>query len=104
LASFIAADLGSDTPWHISRFHLTYKLTDRPPTPLSTLEKARDIGLSAGLKYVYTGNVPGDGGGNTFCPKCRRILIERSGFQVIRNDIREGSCLYCGADIAGVHL
>lgn len=103
LATFIATDLGSDTPWHVSRFHPTYKLTNRPPTPLSTLEKAHDIGLKAGLKYVYTGNVTGGGREDTFCPKCRRVLIERRGFQVLKNKVRDGSCLFCGADIAGVY-
>ena len=70
LAEFIADELGKETPWHISRFHPTYKLIDRPPTPVKTLTKAREIGLQAGLKYVYTGNVPGNAGENTFCPSC----------------------------------
>ena len=104
LATFLAADLGPETPWHISRFHPTYKLTDRPPTPLATLEKAREIGLASGLKYVYTGNVPGEGGENTDCPNCGRLLIERWGFQIQNNLIEHGACRFCGADIAGVDL
>ena len=84
LAAFLAHDLGRDTPWHISRFHPTYRLTDRPPTPVKTLHAAREIGLAAGLKYVYTGNVPGDTGENTFCPACGEMLIERWGFQVAK--------------------
>jgi pyruvate formate lyase activating enzyme len=104
LADFLATDLGAETPWHISRFHPTYKLTDRPPTPLSTLERAREIGLESGLKYVYTGNVPGEGGENTVCPSCGRLLIERWGFRVKKNLIEQSACRFCGASIAGVDL
>jgi pyruvate formate lyase activating enzyme len=102
LAGFLARDLGADTPWHISRFHPTYRLTDRPPTPVKTLRAAREIGLAAGLKYVYTGNVPGDTGENTFCPACGETLIERRGFQVGRLRMKEGRCHKCGAEIEGV--
>ena len=102
LAEFIAHDLGTDTPWHISRFHPTYKLTDRPPTPVKTLTEAREIGLNAGLKYVYTGNVPGNSGENTFCPACGETVIERWGFQVGSLRIKDGQCSLCGADIDGV--
>ncbi len=102
LAGFIAAELGTDTPWHISRFHPTYKLTDRPPTPVKTLTGAREIGLRAGLKYVYTGNVPGNAGENTFCSACGEMVIERWGFQVGKMRIQEGKCNQCGFGIEGV--
>jgi pyruvate formate lyase activating enzyme len=102
LAAFIANDLGSDTPWHISRFHPTYKLTDRAATPVKTLTKAREIGLQAGLKYVYTGNVPGNDGENTFCPGCGEVVIERWGFQVGKIRIKDSRCTLCGAGIEGV--
>jgi pyruvate formate lyase activating enzyme len=102
LAGFIANDLGADTPWHISRFHPTYKLTDRPPTPVKTLSTAREIGMQAGLKYVYTGNVPGNTGENTFCPGCGEIVIERWGFQVGNVRIQDGKCSQCGTGIEGV--
>jgi pyruvate formate lyase activating enzyme len=102
LAAFLVNDLGSDTPWHISRFHPTYRLTDRPPTPVKTLREAREIGLASGLKYVYTGNVPGDTGENTFCPACGETLIERWGFQVRKYRLKEGRCNKCGETIAGV--
>jgi pyruvate formate lyase activating enzyme len=102
LAAFLVNDLGPDTPWHISRFHPTYRLTDRPPTPLKTLRDAREIGLAVGLKYVYTGNVPGDTGENTFCPACSQALIERLGYQVGRFEIKDGRCGKCGAVIEGV--
>jgi pyruvate formate lyase activating enzyme len=102
LAAFIANDLGTETPWHISRFHPTYQLTDRAATPVKTLTKAREIGLAAGLKYVYTGNVPGDAGENTFCPGCGEMIIERWGFQVGAMRIKDGHCKLCGAKVDGV--
>jgi pyruvate formate lyase activating enzyme len=102
LAYFIAHDLGAETPWHISRFHPTYKLTDRAPTPVKTLATAREIGLAAGLKYVYTGNVPGNAGENTFCYSCGEMVIERWGFQVAKLRIKDGQCTRCGAGIDGV--
>ena len=104
LADFLVGELGPDTPWHISRFHPTYKLVDRPPTPLSSLLKAREIGLKAGLRYVYTGNVPGEGGENTYCQDCGKLLIERLGFQIKNKYIKNGSCPFCGARIAGIGL
>lgn len=102
LAEFIATEIGPGTPWHISRFHPTYKLMDYPPTPVETLGAARDIGLSAGLKYVYTGNVPGDTGENTFCWSCGAAAIERWGFQVRKIHIDSGQCSQCGAVLDGV--
>jgi pyruvate formate lyase activating enzyme len=104
LAQFLVTDLGPETPWHISRFHPTYKLTDRPPTPLATLLKACDIGLKAGLRYVYTGNVPGEDSENTLCYNCGRIVIERWGFQIRSTALEEGRCRYCQAVIDGVGL
>jgi pyruvate formate lyase activating enzyme len=102
LAEFIAQDLGPETPWHISRFHPTYKLIDRPPTPVKTLIKARDIGLKAGLRYVYTGNVPGNAAENTFCYSCGEKVIERWGFQVGKLRLKNSQCEKCGAHIDGV--
>ena len=102
LADFIVNELGPETPWHISRFHPTYQLTDRPSTPVATLALAREIGLDAGLRYVYTGNVPGDTGENTFCHGCGEIVIERVGFRVGRLGIENGRCVHCGVAIDGV--
>ena len=102
LALFIKNDLGPETPWHISRFHPTYKLTDRASTPVKTLNTAREIGLNAGLKYVYTGNVPGDTGENTFCYSCGQMVIERRGFQVGNIQMENGRCSQCGVEIDGV--
>ncbi len=104
LADFMAHDLGIDTPWHISRFHPTYKLTDRPPTPVRTLTTAHKIGLEAGLRYVYTGNVPGEASEKTFCYDCGEVLIDRWGFNVSNYAIIHGKCKFCGAVIDGVGL
>lgn len=104
LAGFIAAELGPETPWHVSRFHPVYRLTDRPPTPVATLIEARDIGLAAGLKYVYMGNVPGSGGEDTSCPGCGKTVIRRQGFHVSKNRLKNGSCPECGEKIHGLGL
>ncbi|MDD2367505.1 MAG: AmmeMemoRadiSam system radical SAM enzyme [Desulfuromonadaceae bacterium] len=104
VAEFITANLGVDTPWHVTQFHPAYRITDRNPTKMSTLCKARDIGLAAGLRYVYLGNMPGEGGENTNCPECRSTLIKRHGFMIESNLISRGSCPDCNALIAGVGL
>lgn len=104
LAAFIVANLGVDTPWHVSQFYPTYKLTDRPRTPVATLRKAREIGRAAGLRYVYEGNVPGEGGENTWCPSCAALLIERYGFAIGTNRIRNGACPDCGTAIIGIGM
>ncbi|HID28392.1 MAG TPA: AmmeMemoRadiSam system radical SAM enzyme, partial [Desulfobacterales bacterium] len=102
LAAFIADSLGPETPWHISRFHPTYKLTDRPPTPPESIHQARRIGLDAGLRYVYSGNLPGDDGENTTCHSCDRPLIERWGYHISKNVITDGKCPHCGASLDGI--
>jgi pyruvate formate lyase activating enzyme len=104
LATFLVTSLGADVPWHISRFHPTYRLTDRRATPVKTLLMAREIGIKAGLRYVYTGNVPGEAGENTSCYSCGKVLIDRWGFTINRYAIEEGRCPDCGAIIDGVGL
>ncbi len=104
IAEFIVANLGIDTPWHVSQFYPTYRLTDRPRTPVATLRRARDIGRVAGLRYVYEGNVPGEGGENTCCPSCSSVLIKRYGYAIETDRIRNAACPDCGASIAGVGL
>ncbi len=102
IAEFIS-EVGKDTPWHISQFYPTYKLIDLPRTPVATLRKAREIGLEAGLKYVYEGNVPGENGENTYCPNCGKMLIHRFGYHIDENKIKNSVCTYCGTKIEGVH-
>ncbi|MDY7036414.1 MAG: AmmeMemoRadiSam system radical SAM enzyme [Thermodesulfobacteriota bacterium] len=101
LARFLA-DLDSNIPWHISRFHPTYRITDINPTSRDSIHRARDIGYEAGLKYVYTGNLPGDKGENTFCHGCGTLLIDRIGFSVRKKIIKDNHCPRCNAEIPGV--
>ncbi len=103
IARFIFS-LGQETPWHISRFHPMYKMLDRSPTSVRLLQKAREIGFEAGLRHVYTGNVPGDEGEDTFCYHCRERLVDRLGFQVLANRIQESKCYKCGSPVDGVDL
>ena len=102
LAVFLADELGPDTPWHLSRFHPTYRLTDRPDTPVETLAKARQIGLEAGLKYVYIGNVPGSGAENTYCPGCGNSVINRFHYNTRVRLIDGNRCAYCHEPIDGI--
>ncbi|HEY6872750.1 MAG TPA: AmmeMemoRadiSam system radical SAM enzyme [Geobacteraceae bacterium] len=104
MARFIVDKVGVETPWHVTQFYPTYKLIDRPRTPVETLRRARQIGLDAGLRYVYEGNVPGEGGENTYCPDCCELLVRRYGFRIEENSIREGRCPSCGTVIDGVGM
>ena len=101
IAHFVK-DVGRDIPWHVSAFHPTYKMLDRPYTPAETLLRARRIGLEAGLRYVYTGNIPGEGGESTYCYECKEVLIDRIGYTIRANLLKDGSCSKCGAPIDGV--
>jgi pyruvate formate lyase activating enzyme len=88
-------------PWHVTQFYPTYNLLEQPRTPVSTLRRARGIGLKAGLKYVYEGNVPGEGGENTYCPSCAELLIERIGFSLKTVSVKASKCHRCGFHIDG---
>ena len=101
IAAWIKGKLGEDTPWHVTRFVPHLKLSHREPTPVITLERAREIGLEQGLRYVYLGNVPGHPGENTYCYQCKAILIERSVFSIVENRLDDGRCPECGVRIAG---
>jgi pyruvate formate lyase activating enzyme len=100
IAAFLAG-VDRDIPWHISRFHPDYNYTEAPPTPMATLEKASETGKAAGLRYVYIGNVLGQGE-DTVCAKCGRALIRRHGFFVKENRVTDGRCPDCGTPLAGV--
>jgi pyruvate formate lyase activating enzyme len=103
-AGFVARELGPDTPWHISRFHPAWRMTDRPPTPLESLHRAHDIGREEGLRFIYIGNVPEEGGQDTICPQCGRALIHRDGFGELTNHVLEDHCPDCGTPVAGVGM
>jgi pyruvate formate lyase activating enzyme len=98
LAEFIFS-VGPEVPWHVSRFHPTYKMNNLPPTPIKTVIKARLIGLEVGLRYVYTGNIPGDEGEKTFCYNCGKTLIERYGYNIGSVNVKNSKCTYCGSDV-----
>ncbi len=103
MAEYIAKDLGKETPWHISRFHPCYRLTDRPSTPVSSLMKAFEAGKSAGLRYVYTGNVPGLVSENTFCHSCNALLVKRHGYQIENRLLLGGACPECKTIAHGIY-
>ncbi len=102
MCEWLHANGFSDNPLHFSRFHPMHKLTQLPSTPVSTLEKAREIALDAGIKFVYIGNVPGTKASNTYCPGCKKLLIERLGYRITQNHIRNGKCEFCNEPIPGV--
>lgn len=102
IASFIAGELGTQVPWHISRFHADYRMTKLRSTPLETLLEAAELGKKAGLEHVYCGNVPGQADESTWCPHCNQRLIEREGFAMLSNNLSDGACDKCGAQIPGV--
>lgn len=89
-------------PWHISRFYPHYKMSNHYPTPYEKIEMAREIGFEEGLRYVYTGNIPGDEGEHTYCYSCKKLLIKRYGFSVLENKIRDSKCPFCSVVIDGI--
>lgn len=101
MARFIK-DIDADIPWHLTAFYPTYKLTDRPPTPVETLRRARDIGIKEGLHFVYEGNIPGEGGENTYCPHCGTEIISRYGMSCKAVKISAGRCAHCQEVLPGV--
>jgi len=102
LAQWIKANLGVDVPLHFTQFHPQYLLKNLPITPVETLERAKAIADAEGLHYVYIGNVPGHPAQNTFCPQCKKMLVERVGFVANRMLIQKGACPYCKHTIPGI--
>jgi len=100
IAEFISKELDPFTPWHISAFYPTYKVLDRDRTPVGTLQRARDIGIESGLKYIYMGNVETDE--PTVCPGCGTTILNRRGYQVTENTLNDGRCPVCSREIEGV--
>jgi pyruvate formate lyase activating enzyme len=103
-SQWIARELGPDVPLHFTAFHPDYKMMDVPPTPASTLRRARDIALAEGLHYVYTGNVHDSEGGTTYCPRCRTPLIVRDWYRIETYRVtRDGKCPECATPVAGCY-
>jgi len=103
IARFIHS-VSLDIPWHVSAFYPTYKLLDKPRTSPETIRRAREIGLEEGLRYVYSGNIPGDEGENTTCYHCNNVLVRRWGYQIAEQSITDGKCPHCNTPIDGVWM
>ncbi|WP_319583362.1 AmmeMemoRadiSam system radical SAM enzyme [uncultured Pseudodesulfovibrio sp.] len=104
LTDFLVNEIGTDTPWHISRFHPDYRMTDAPPTSGYSLDTAYSMGKAKGLEYVYVGNMPGSNKQDTLCPGCGKELINRTGFSSSVQGIEDGKCQACGRTIHGIDL
>ena len=101
IADFIFS-LGAETPWHISRFHPRYQMQNLPPTAVASIGRAAEIGKASGLKYVYSGNVPGNEGEDTLCSQCGEHLIDRYGFSIERLNLKGTHCPRCGTALDGI--
>ena len=102
MSAWIMRELGPDVPLHFTAFHPDYKMMDTPRTPASTLRRAREIALAAGIRFVYTGNVHDTDGGTTTCPGCGHALIVRDWHQILDYRVTDdGHCDFCGAAITG---
>jgi pyruvate formate lyase activating enzyme len=101
IAEFICS-LGSEIPWHISRFYPRFRMRETPPTPVDAIHRAAEIGNAAGLKYVYSGNIPGDEGEYTFCARCSFPLIQRHGFAIESLHLVGSACPHCGTKLEGI--
>lgn len=102
MGAWIVKELGTDVPLHFTRFHPDYQLRNLPPTPVETLTRCRSAAMAEGCRFVYTGNAPGEGGQNTFCPSCHAVVIDRYGFSSRDAGIKDGRCAQCGTSIPGV--
>ncbi|MDY6933265.1 MAG: AmmeMemoRadiSam system radical SAM enzyme [Spirochaetota bacterium] len=102
MARWVKSNISQDVPMHFTRFHSMYLLKNLPPTPVKTLERCRGIAKSEGIRYAYIGNVPGHKWENTYCHNCDKMIIKRSGFFSITNNIKNGRCPYCKTIIPGV--
>jgi len=102
MVRWMKENLGADVPLHFTQFHPDYLMKNLPITPVRTLERAREIAIAEGLHFVYIGNVPGHPAENTYCPRCRAVLVERAGFEIRQMLIRKGACPHCKQTIPGV--
>jgi len=100
MCGWILQNLGPEYPLHFSRFFPQYKLVHLPPTPVEVLKKAKETAQKEGLHYVYIGNVPGLGN-KIICPDCKKVVVERRGYRLISNHVKNGKCGFCGRKISG---
>lgn len=99
IAEFIKEELSPETPWHISQFYPAHKLSHHKLTPTETITKICEMGYETGLKYVYSGNVPGAYYEDTYCPRCRQLMIDREGYNSVMRFDKAGKCRNCGEDL-----
>ena len=99
IANWIREELGELTPWHVTRFYPQHHMMHLPPTPVSTLEHAYEIGKKAGLKFIYAGNVPGHSSESTVCYNCGKLIVERFGYQTQVVGLEGSRCKFCGAEL-----
>jgi pyruvate formate lyase activating enzyme len=103
MCKWLSDNVGNQVPLHFTRFYPTFRLTNLPPTPVSSVERAREIALARGLKFVYVGNVPtGHPGESTYCPQCGQNVIKRAGYTLLSMHLDNGKCSKCGTTIPGV--
>ncbi len=102
LAEWVMGELGPDIPVHFTRFHPDYQLLNLPPTPVATLELAREIAMKQGIRYAYVGNVPDHPGNHTYCPSCGKAVIKRNSIFLVEMNLNAGKCKFCGKPVAGV--
>lgn len=101
IGAWIFAELGKDTPWHLTRFFPYGALKEITPTPVDLLETLRTMGLHEGLLYVYISNIPGHAGSNTYCQSCKKLIIKRKEYDEVESKLKDGRCPYCNALIFG---
>jgi len=99
IANWIRDELGELTPWHVTRFYPHYEMQHLPPTPVSTIERAAEIGRKAGLRFIYVGNIPGHAGENTICYSCGKLVVERVGYHTKIVGLDGSRCRFCGAEL-----
>jgi pyruvate formate lyase activating enzyme len=102
MCAWIVQYLGDEVPLHFTAFHPDFKMRDKERTSLTTLQNARDIAKSYGIKYCYLGNVHDLDNHTTYCPKCDIALIKRYWHSIIFNKVESGNCKNCGTKIAGI--
>ncbi len=99
IARWIKDELGELTPWHVTQFYPHYQMSDLPPTPVSTIERAYEIGQKVGLKFIYAGNLPGHSSESTVCYSCGKLAVERFGYQTKVVGLEDSKCKFCGAEL-----
>lgn len=102
MCEWIVTNLGTDVPVHFTAFHPDFRLMNRPPTPPTTLLRAREIALAAGIQYAYTGNINDKNTQSTYCHACKKLVIERDWYNIGKYKLKENCCEHCGAKIPGV--